>query len=139
MTTDTDKRPIVWSYGGGTSAAIAGVSTLREIAPARSDRYGRHKPRKYKPHGIICRTFVEPDLNKIGLTVTIVPHSYAYHDILKGKKEAVLIPAFTTQNGSIGKLPTFCSNEWKQRPIRRYLREQGIETCDLWLGSAWMK
>jgi hypothetical protein len=31
-------------------------------------------------------------------------------------------------------LPGFCSNEWKQRVVRRWLRERGVEMCDLWLG-----
>jgi hypothetical protein len=45
-----------------------------------------------------------------------------------------LLPAFTTQGGTVGKLPTYCSNEWKQRPIRRWLRANGYHDCDVWLG-----
>jgi hypothetical protein len=77
---------------------------------------------------------VQPTLSKVGIKIEIVGHEYSYWDIVKGKSNDVLIPAFTRQNGSIGKLNTFCSNEWKQRPIRRWLREKGIKNCDLWLG-----
>lgn len=31
-------------------------------------------------------------------------------------------------------MPTFCSNEWKQRPIRRWLKEQGVKDTDVWIG-----
>lgn len=47
----------------------------------------------------------------------------------------LLIPVYT----STGKLPTFCSNEWKQRPVRRYLAENGYgprNPIRLWFGMS---
>jgi hypothetical protein len=80
---------------------------------------------------------VRPALKQIGLKVEICGHEYANWDITKDDvpgKEAMLLPAFTRQNGKIGKMPTFCSNEWKQRPIRRWLKERGVTDTDVWLG-----
>ena len=77
---------------------------------------------------------VQPALRGINLKVEIVGHEYANRDITKGAGEAMLLPAFTRQSGKIGKMPTFCSNEWKQRPIRRWLKEKGVTDTDVWLG-----
>ncbi|TEF58146.1 hypothetical protein IPC1477_18930 [Pseudomonas aeruginosa] len=50
------------------------------------------------------------------------------------RNDDVLIPAFTTESGAVGKLPTYCSNEWKQRVMRRWATEQGVIQADVWLG-----
>jgi hypothetical protein len=75
---------------------------------------------------------VQPALKEIGLQVEIAGHDLAKHDLYKSGK--LLLPAFTRQNGTVGKLPTFCSDEWKQRVIRRWLREKGVNDTDVWLG-----
>jgi hypothetical protein len=31
-------------------------------------------------------------------------------------------------------LPTYCSNEWKQRVMRRWATEQGVKQADVWIG-----
>lgn len=64
--------------------------------------------------------------------VEIASHSLATVD-LYGHQGDLLIPAFTSE----GKLPTFCSNEWKKRVVYRYIREQGVEKCEMWMGFSW--
>ncbi len=76
---------------------------------------------------------VQPMLAPLGLRVEIAPHDLATVDMY-GTKGDLLIPAYTNQSGERGKLPTFCSNEWKQRVVMRYLRSKGVEKCDIWLG-----
>lgn len=76
---------------------------------------------------------LKPELSNVGVDLVRVPKSrYATVDLYRN--DDLLIPAFTTQNGPVSKMPTFCSNEWKQRVVRRYLREIGVKSCDLWLG-----
>jgi hypothetical protein len=75
---------------------------------------------------------VQPALKQIGLQVEIAGHEYANWDLYKSGD--LLLPTFTRQNGSIGKMPTFCSDEWKQRVIRRWLKERGVTDTDVWLG-----
>ena len=70
-----------------------------------------------------------------GFDVQVIPHSFATVD-LYGKNGDLLLPAFTRQNGGVGKMPTFCSNEWKARVFQRWLREQGVTDCDVWLGMS---
>jgi hypothetical protein len=57
-----------------------------------------------------------PRMAAIGLDIEIAPHSLARVD-LYGHNGDLLIPAHT----ATGKLSAFCSNEWKQRVVARYL------------------
>ena len=125
---------IVWSYGGGTQSAAIAVMILTGELPCPDIAVMADTSRECSETRQYLKLIVQPTLDTIGLTVQIVSHEYAYWDIVKEKNNSVLIPAFTRQSGNIGKLPTFCSNEWKRRPIQRWLKEQGVNTCDVWLG-----
>ena len=77
--------------------------------------------------------WVIPALERAGVKMHVIKKSeYATVDLIRNND--ILIPAFTTQGQQIGKLPTFCSNEWKQRVMRRFANEQGVEKGDVWLG-----
>ena len=125
---------LVWSYGGGTQSAAIAVMILEGELPKPDIIVMADTSREVSETWNYLKNVVQPALDTINLTVKIVSHDYAYWDVYKKKKGDILIPAFTRINGTVGKLPTFCSNEWKQRPIRRWLREQGVKQCDLWLG-----
>ena len=136
---------IVWSYGGGTQSAAIAVLILEGKLPMPDIICMADTAREVQETWDYLKRVVRP----AGIDVKIIPHSYATVD-LHGGRDDLLIPAFTryrmdhnendllkpTHRSSIevGKLPTFCSNEWKQRPVRRWLREQGVKDCDLWLG-----
>lgn len=75
---------------------------------------------------------VRPMLAGIGLSVEVAPHSLATVD-LYDKNGVTLMPVFTPT----GKLQSFCSNEWKLRVVRRYLRSVGYgPECPIrnWIG-----
>jgi hypothetical protein len=74
-----------------------------------------------------------PMLTDLGTAVDVIPHDYATVDIESGNGD-LLLPDFTADGG---KLPTFCSNEWKQRVYNRRLRELGYgpkKPVTKWLG-----
>jgi hypothetical protein len=77
--------------------------------------------------------YIAPMLRHHGLHVQIAPHSLANVD-LYGAGGKLLIPAWTTQSGKVGRFPTFCSTEWKKRVVNRWLRQQGVKSCEVWLG-----
>lgn len=80
--------------------------------------------------------FVEPALAKIGITIHRVKKTeWATVDIYAGNGD-LLLPAYTNESGEIGKLPTFCSNEWKKRVSERFLRSLGVPTNEQrkWIG-----
>lgn len=129
-------KPIVWSYGGGTqSIAIWRLIELGKlpmpemIIMADTSREARRTWR-YNWANIFPRMYAA------GANVHIASHDLATVDLYREKdgKKSLLIPAFTQS----GKLPTFCSNEWKTRVVRRYLKNiygKDFE-CVMWLGMS---
>jgi hypothetical protein len=125
-------KPIIWSYGGGTQSAAIAVLVARGELP-RPERIviadtGREATETWE----YTDQVIGPLLGAAGLTVDVIPHEYATVD-LYSKQGDLLIPAVTKG----GRLPTFCSVEWKQRPVRRYLRSQGYgpsRPVIMWLG-----
>jgi hypothetical protein len=73
---------------------------------------------------------IDPALESVGLKkVQTAGHELATVDLYAHNGD-LLVPGFT----ETGKLPTFCSNEWKQRVIMRKLRELGLTAVDVWIG-----
>jgi hypothetical protein len=124
----------VLGYGGGRQTVAMCVLVARGVLP-RPDRIviadtGREAGTTWD----YLAAHVQPLMAGIGLAVEIAPHALSTVD-LYGKNGDLLIPAYT----ATGKLPTFCSNEWKQRVSQRYLRETGVGadvTVTTWIGFA---
>ena len=78
----------------------------------------------------------KPALAKVGCELhRIDKREFATVDLFGGKnKDSLLIPAFSTSGEDIGKMPGYCSNEWKQRVLQRWLRSQGVTSGELWMG-----
>lgn len=124
---------LAWSCGGGRQSVgiaaliVQGVLPVPDIAVIVDTE--RENSSTWNYYGEI----LQPELARVGLDLKRVKKSdFATVDLYRN--DDLLIPAFTTETGTIGKLPTFCSNEWKQRVVRRYLRSIGVTDCDLWLG-----
>lgn len=126
----------VWMCGGGVqSAAIAALIVEGRIPKpdyaAMADT-GREKSSTWR----YVNDMLKPKLDAVGVDLVIIPASkYATVD-LYAKNGDLLIPAFTTINGPVAKLPGFCSNEWKTRVIHRWLTEQGVSPSGYrkWIG-----
>lgn len=131
-------RVQVWSSGGGTqSAAIAALICKGELPPPDISVIvdtEREVSQTWEYHDKV----IVPALAKVGVTLHRVPKSkYATVDLYGGKDgNALLIPAFTNRTGKQGKLPTYCSNEWKSRVVQRFCRDlmPDAENFTLWLG-----
>jgi 3'-phosphoadenosine 5'-phosphosulfate sulfotransferase (PAPS reductase)/FAD synthetase len=122
-------KDLVWSYGGGTQSIAIAVLIFQGKLP--------------KPDHIVfadtgreaTETFHYYDVNlkglmlKHGMQVETASHELSKVDLYSSNGD-LLIPVFT----ATGKLPTFCSSEWKKRVVRRYLRSIGVDNCDMWLG-----
>jgi len=122
-------RPIIWSYGGGTQSVAIAVLVHQGRLPRPERIVMADTGREATETWDYLREVVEP---RLGLSVEIAPHSLATVDLESGNGD-ILMPMFTAQ----GKLPTFCSTEWKQRVLSRYLREQGYGPANpvtMWLG-----
>lgn len=127
-------RAQVLSFGGGTQSAAIAVLVAQGTLPRPERVVIADTGREASETWAYLDAHIRPLLASVGLAVDVVPHTYATVD-LHALNGDLLIPAYTA--GGDGKLPTYCSTEWKTRVIRRWLREQGYgphRPVDLWLG-----
>lgn len=131
---------VVWSCGGGTqSAAIAALIVRGDLpqpdAAVIADT-GREASQTWRYFDSVLR----PELAKVGVNLIRLPHSFdgaGWNTVdLWGGKDGttMLVPMFTTHNGTVGQIPKFCSNEWKTRPVERYLRSLDLTAGSIWIG-----
>jgi hypothetical protein len=127
------KKPIYWSFGAGTqSIAIAllieeGKLPIPDRAIMADTGGEMTEVWDYK------KKYIDPLLAKKGLEIEIAPHTLATVDMY-GHNGDLLIPAYT----KTGKLPTFCSKEWKAYVVRRYIggHENNPDGVIMWLGMS---
>ena len=131
-------RAQVWSSGGGVqSSAIAalivlGVLPKPDLCVIADTGYEASTTWRYMD------SVVAPALSAIGVTLHRI-RSEDYTTVgMYSTKGDILLPAFTTESGSVGKLPTYCSTEWKARVVQRFVRETLPEhkAFDFWMGMS---
>lgn len=125
--------PSVWMYGGGRQSVCIAALIKQGRLPAPDYAAIADTGREKQSTWDYLREIVQPALP---FTIHIVPKSvFATVDLWGGKdRDTLLIPAFTNQSGEIGKLETFCSNEWKVRVVDRWLAKRGVTVFEKWVG-----
>lgn len=122
-------RGLVLSYGGGTQT----VAIVCLVAMGRLPRPDRvvmaDTGREASETWAYAEAHVVPLLKRLGLRLEVAPHTLAKRDLYSANGD-LLLPAWTVG----GRLPTFCSSEWKKMVVRRHLRAAGVSECDLWIG-----
>lgn len=113
-------KPIIWSYGGGKQSVATGVLIVEGKLPMPERAVIADTGREASSTWRYLEEHMQPYLDKVGLTVEIVPHSYSNVDLYNNSGRMVL-PAFT--KGGAGQLRIMCSNNWKRDVIYRWLRE----------------
>jgi hypothetical protein len=119
----------VMSYGGGTNTAAMCVLVAMGKLPRPDFILMADTSREASPTWDYLTEVMQPYLLQHGLSVVIASHELATVDLYSGNGD-VLMPMFTEG----GALPTFCSMEWKERVIARYLRASGVDDCETWIG-----
>ena len=121
----------ILSYGGGTQTAALCVLVSTGKLP-RPDYViaadtGREMPTTWE----YADRYMRPLLASVGLELHIAGHELATVDLYSGNGD-LLVPAYTPT----GKLPTYCSTEWKARVVTRYARRAlGVEdNIAVWIG-----
>ena len=122
----------IWSSGGGVqSAALAALIVRGDISKpdlAAIVDTGYEASSTWAYHDSV----IVPALARAGVTLhRVASRDYRTVGLWSGNGD-LLIPAFT----ETGKLPTFCSTEWKRRSLQRWAREQrpGTDCFEVWLG-----
>ncbi len=130
-------RTQIWNNGGGTqSAAIAALIVTGKLPKpdiAAIADTGREKSATWDYH----ERYIAPALASVGVTMhRVLKEDWSTKDLYGGADgDTLLIPAFTTQSGEVGKLPAFCSAEWKRDVIRRWATaEHGVRAATNWIG-----
>jgi len=131
------KRTSIWSCGGGVQSTAIAVLIIRGHIPKPDFAVIADTERELSTTWDYLDAYTAPALREIGVEIIRVKKSqYATVDLYGGAdKKSLLIPAFTTQGDDIGKLPGFCSNEWKLRVIQRYATNVlKVGNVTLWMG-----
>ncbi len=121
---------IAFSCGGGVQSVAIGVLIgegglpVPDLSAIVDTGRERRTTWEYL-HGVL-----NPYLRaKRGIEVEVVPHSFSRVD-LYDKTGTTLMPAYTDE----GRLPAFCSGEWKRDAFERWLRSRNTKECTMWLG-----
>jgi hypothetical protein len=131
-------RTQVFSYGGGVQSVAVCALIIQGRLPKPdyiviSDTgYEKGTTWEYMDN------VTSPALAKVGLKIDRIKRTeYSKYDVVSTSNTGrydVLPPVYIRRTGLVSKLPGHCSGEWKRNSIRRWLREQGVRACDLWLG-----
>jgi len=137
-------RPQIFSHGGGTQGTAIVALIVQGRLPKPDAAVIADTGREASQTWDMWENTTRPALEEIGVPCHRIPHSFdgsGYNtiDIWTGKHgNTVAMPMFTPAADGSGKesqLPKYCSNEWKRRPIERYLkRALGYTEADLWIG-----
>ena len=127
-------RTQIWSSGGGVQSTAIAAMIVRGELEKPDLAVISDTERECSTTWEYLEDWVIPALAIVGVTMHRVRKSeFATVDLWRNGD--LLIPAFTTANGRVGKLPTFCSNEWKSRVVERWAtRVHGVTAATLWIG-----
>lgn len=131
-TADSDKRVQLWSYGGGTqSVAIAALIVSGRLAPPDAVVISDTEREKSSTWDYLRET-VGPALARIGLRVHRIQKRQYEEDDLVDDNGHTLMPVW--RPGGLARLPGYCSDRWKRRPIQRWARDHGYTAVRSWIG-----
>lgn len=130
-------RTHIWSCGGGVQSTAIAALIVQGKLPKPDLAVISDTERELSTTWAYMDAVTAPELSKMGVTLhRVKKSSYATVDLYGGQDgNSLLIPAFTTKGENIGKLPGYCSNEWKLRVVQRWARkEHGVMAACLWMG-----
>lgn len=127
-------RTSIWSWGGGVQTiailVLIAQGHLQKPELAVMADTGRERSSTWR----YFTQYARPLLDKLDIPLVIADHKLAKVDLYAHNGD-LLLPCFT----QTGKLPTFCSDEWKKLVIRRKLRKLGYgpkQPILMWFGMS---
>lgn len=121
-------RDEIMSYGGGVQSVAMCVLVKRGILPTPKFIVIADTGREATSTWDYLNNEIRPYMGEI--EIHIAPHTLSKVDMFAHNGD-VLLPMYVDGGG---KLPTFCSSEWKRNVIQRWLRQNGVKTCFAWIG-----
>lgn len=135
-----NERVQLWSCGFGRQSVLILGLIKRGNLPKPDHVVGVDTNRERSNSWRYVNAVIRPELEALGIPFTLIDRkAYATVDLWGGEDgESCLLPGYTTQGETgDGKLPEFCSNEWKGRVVQRWAatilgwKERGV---DCWIG-----
>lgn len=128
----------VFSFGGGVQSSAVAALILQGILPKPDLVVMVDTEREKQATWDYLHGVVGPALADFGLPVHVVRKSEFSRVDLTGTTGKILMPVFTRHSGELGRLPAFCSYEWKRRVVMRWLKKRmGVMRGRMWLGISW--
>lgn len=130
-------RTQIWSSGGGVQSTAIAALIVRGDLPKPDLAVIADTEREMSTTWEYMNKVTAPALASVGVVLHRVKKSdYATVDVWGGKDgNTLLIPAFTDKSGTVGKLPTLCSTEWKLRVVQRWSTNlHGVTAVTMWMG-----
>lgn len=126
----------VWSCGGGVQSTAIAALIVSGRLPVPDYAAIVDTNRELSSTWDYMEKVTAPALLKVGCVLYRVDkRDFATVDLWGGKDgDSLLIPVFTDANGDVGKLPGYCSGEWKQRVLQRWLKKNGVKSAEMWMG-----
>lgn len=131
-----DEMTSVWSCGGGVQSTAIAALIVQGKLPKPDYSLIVDTNRELSSTWKYMNDVTVPALKAVGVDlVRVNKREFATVDLFGGKdKKSLLIPAFSTKGEDIGKMPGYCSNEWKYRPMQRWLRKHSVTKAEIWMG-----
>ncbi len=129
-------RDQIWSCGGGRQSQAIAVLIATGKLPRPNLCLMVDTERESGAVFPYFEKYTRPALESVGVEIAVVRKSeFATVDLTSKNGKSILLPGYTNQSGKIGKLPTYCSGEWKRDVAARYLRrERKVKAADVWIG-----
>jgi hypothetical protein len=126
----------VWSCGGGTQSSAIAALVVQGKLPKPDLSLMVDTERENSDTFPYFESHSRPALAAVGVEVHVIKKSdFATCDLRSTNDKYILMPGFTNQSGKVGRLPQYCTGEWKREVANRWLRKvQKVKECDLWLG-----
>lgn len=127
-------RAQVWSSGGGVqSTAIAALIVSGEL-PVPDCAVIADTNFEVSTTWDYLETVVRPALEMVNVDLHRVRGLQTVGLLSGAEKKTIVMPMYSPGEKRERRLPKYCSNEWKTRPIQRFLRQRGIKSADFWIG-----
>lgn len=124
----------VWSCGGGTQSAAIAALIVQGLLPTPDHSLIVDTKRERASTWEYVNTVLRPALSAVGVNLVRVDRDdYTDTDLYGGEDgKSLLLPMYTAP---AGKMPAFCSGEWKRDVASRYMRNTlGLTNVVNWIG-----
>lgn len=127
-------RTEVWSCGGGTQSGAVAVLIGSGKLPKPDICFMTDTGFEKSGTWPFVNEFIRDHLARVGSHLEVVPASEFTQVSFYSGPGTILLPGYTTQSGSVGKLSAFCSRYWKVDVAERFMRSRGVESARNWIG-----